>query len=44
MMQEHLEPEENQQGQGALCLQSLIRVLWGAYSTLFIVEILALWH
>jgi hypothetical protein len=31
-------------GYGAASLQSLIRVLWGAYSTISVVEILAIWR
>jgi len=42
--QRHLGPEGICEQQESPNLQSLIRVLWGAYSTLFIVEAMLLWH
>jgi len=44
MGQQHSELDGNNETKEVHCSQSLIRVLWGAYSTLLMVEALALWH
>jgi hypothetical protein len=38
------QPERTQQTDHEACLRSIIRLLWGAYSALLIVESMVAWH